>query len=177
MMRNLSKHIGLAIVLSGLSGAFVAAQAAPAPVFEPILDDIQQGLPEGLQFRLPATLPIEGELYPFVSGTSETELVVSLGATPDCSDASCIVSTIRATSVDVVAQGWPTSGENITPVAVNEGIEGYHYMFDEGDAISQLLMWHQDGVTYMITIATNDLPQEEFVAIARSMASEQPIAP
>ncbi|MEO1148730.1 MAG: DUF4367 domain-containing protein [Cyanobacteria bacterium J06638_22] len=177
MMRKLSKQISLAALLSGISGAFVAAYAAPAPVFEPILNDIQQELPEGLQFRLPADLPIEGELYPFVSGTSETELVVSLGATPDCSDPSCIISTIRATSVDVVAQGWPTSGENITPVTVNEGIEGYHYMFGEGDAISQLLMWQQDGLTYMITIATNDLPQEEFIAIARSMASEQPIAP
>ena len=176
MIRKFTHRVGLAALLLGYSGALFAAQAAPDPLFEPILDDLQQELPDGWQFRLPAALPSDSELYPFISQASETEVVVSLGLTPDCADPSCAVGLIGVTDVEPTADNWPPTGDNVTPVDLGPGIEGYYLQRGEGEAMNQLVMWQQDGLTYAIATLADSSSQEEFIAIARSMASEPPIS-
>ncbi|MEO0491150.1 MAG: hypothetical protein AAFZ49_16600, partial [Cyanobacteria bacterium J06659_2] len=141
MIRKFTHRVGLAALLLGYSGALFAAQAAPDPLFEPILDDLQQELPDGWQFRLPAALPSDSELYPFISQASDTEVVVSLGLTPDCADPSCAVGLIGVTDVEPTADNWPPTGENVTPVDLGPGIEGYYLLRGEGEAMNQLVMW------------------------------------
>ena len=176
MIRKFTHRVGLAALLLGYSGALFAAHAAPDPLFEPILDDLQQELPDGWQFRLPATLPSDSELYPFISQASDTEVVVSLGLTPDCADPSCAVGLIGVTDVEPTDDNWPPTGENVTPVDLGPGIEGYYLLRGEGEAMNQLVMWQQDGLTYAIATLADSSSQEEFIAIARSMVSEPPIS-
>ncbi|MBE9139194.1 hypothetical protein IQ254_18670 [Nodosilinea sp. LEGE 07088] len=175
MTRQLSSRVGLAALLLGFSSAFSIAHAAPDPLFEPILQDIQQELPPGWQFRLPAAVPSDSDLYPFISQASDTELIVSLGLTPDCADTSCTIGMIGATNAGPIVENWPPEGQNVTPVELGEGIQGYHLLQGESDAMNQLVMWQQDGLTYAIVTMASDPPQAEFVAIARSMVSEPPI--
>ena len=174
MMRTFTKRVGLAALMLGCSGAFVAAHAAPDPMFEPILDDIRQQLPDGWQFRLPAAVPSDSALYPFVSEATETQLVVSLGITPDCADPSCTIGMIGVTDPTTI-ESWPPAGETVTPVDLEGGIQGYYLIQGEGSAANQLVMWQQDGLTYAIVTLADSPSQGEFVEIARSMASEPPI--
>ncbi|MGF1569369.1 MAG: hypothetical protein ACFCVD_15090 [Nodosilinea sp.] len=176
MLKQVSHQVGLAALLIACSGAFGAAQAAPDPLFDAVLDDIRQELPEGWQFRLPTAVPSESELYPFISQATDTELIVSLGVTPDCAEASCSIGMIGVTNARSAPENWPPEGQNVTPVELSEGIQGYHFLQGEADTMNQLVMWQQDGLTYAIVTLANDPPQEEFVAIARSMANEPPIS-
>ncbi|MEM6520525.1 MAG: hypothetical protein AAF722_14485, partial [Cyanobacteria bacterium P01_C01_bin.70] len=150
---------------------------APDPLFEPIVDDIRQQLPAGWQFRLPAELPSDSELYPFISEATDTKLIVSLGITPDCQAANCTIGMIGVTDKDANTENWPPEGETVTPVELGEGIGGYHLVRGEGDAANQLVMWQQDGLVYAIATLASAPSQAEFVAIARSMANEPPIVP
>ncbi|MBE7384024.1 MAG: hypothetical protein F6J95_021725 [Leptolyngbya sp. SIO1E4] len=176
MMRKLPSKLGLAALLIGVSGAFTAAGAAPDPLFEPVLDEIRQELPEGWQFRLPAAVPSESELYPFISEASDTQLIVSLGLTPDCAAPDCTIGMIGVTNVEPTATDWPPEGRDVTPVDLSEGVQGYHLLRGEGAATNQLVMWQQDGLTYAIATLADAAPQEAFVAMARSMANEPPIS-
>ncbi|MDB9529174.1 hypothetical protein PN498_24490 [Oscillatoria sp. CS-180] len=175
MTTKFFRQAGLAALFIGLSSAFTAAHAAPDPLFAPVLDEIRAELPEGWQFRLPAEVPSEGEIYPFISSASDTELVVSLGITPDCADPSCTVGMIAATDTEISPEDL-AAAENVTPVELNTDIQGYHLLLGEGDTANQLVMWQQDGLTYTVVALANDPPQEQFVDIARSMANEAPIS-
>ena len=174
MIKRFSRKVGLAVLLVGISGAFTATSAAPDPLFEPVMDEIRQELPEGWQFRLPPNIPSESELYPFISEASDTRLVVSLGITPDCAAADCTIGMIGATSEEA---DWPPAGNSVTSVDLGAGVEGYHMVRGEGDASNRLVMWQQDGLTYAIVTLADLAPEEQLVAIARSMATEAPITP
>lgn len=178
-MRNLATQIGLAAFLSGFFCAFVEAHATPAPLFDPILDDIRQRLPERLQFRLPAVVPLEGEFYPFISKSYGTELIVGLGTTPDCDSIfrGCHIVEIRATTKDTMALSWSSHIDyTIVSVALNEDIEGSYIVLGGERVISQTLIWNQDETTYRISTGRNALSQDEFIAIARSMVNQPPIS-
>ena len=175
MIKKLPIKVGLAALLVDISGTFTAASAAPDPLFEPVIDEIRQELPEGWRFRLPSDIPSDGELYPFISEASDTRLVVSLGLTPDCAATDCTIGMIGVTSEESLSGNRPPSGERVTPVDLGAGIEGYHFLRGEGAASNRLVMWQQDGLTYAIVALADVTPEEQLVAIARSMANEPPI--
>ena len=176
MINKFLNTIGLTVCLLGLSTSFTVASASPAPLFEPVLDDIRRELPEGWQMRLPSSLPSNSELFPFISEATDIKLVISLGLTPDCASATCTIGMIGATDADATVQDWPPAGRNVTPVDLSQEIQGYHLLRGEGDATNQLIMWQQDGLVYGIVTMAGALNQEQLVTIARSMASEPPIS-
>ena len=175
MIRKLAHGIGLAVALVSLSGTFTAVTAAPAPLFDPVLDEIRQNLPEGWQFRLPAILASDGELYPFISEATDTKLIISLGITPDCASKNCTIGMIGATEIDTDSENLNIEGRDITPVDLGQELQGYHFLRGEGDAANQLVMWQQDGLLYAIATMADAMTQEQLVAVARSMASESPM--
>ena len=175
-MLKLPRKVSLAVLLVGLSSTFTAANAAPDPMFEPVLEEIRQELPQGWQFRLPAAVPSDGELYPFISEASDTKLVVSLGITPNCASPNCTIGMIGVTHVESTSQNWPPEGRNVTLVNLSEDVQGYHLLRGEGNATNQLVVWRQDGLLYAIVTLANATPQNEFVAMASSMVSEPPIS-
>ncbi|MBE9100131.1 hypothetical protein [Vacuolonema iberomarrocanum] len=176
MMKKLLVSIGLAPLLLGCAGNFAAANAAPAPLFDPVLDDIRRELPAGWQFRLPASIPGEGDLYPFISEATDTKLVISLGMTPDCNAMNCTIGMIGATDAESVTTDWPPEGRDRTSVSLTEEVDGYHLLRGEGPAAVRYVMWQQDGLVYAIATLADALPQDELVSVARSMATESPIS-
>jgi hypothetical protein len=174
-----TKHlapIGLAPLLLGCAGYFAVANAAPAPLFDSVLNEIRQELPPGWQFRLPPTLPGEGNLYPFISEATDTKLVISLGVTPDCDAMNCTVGMIGATNEVSALESWPPEGRDRTTVSVTDEIQGYHFLQGDGQSAVQFVMWQQDGLEYAIATLADALSKDELVAIARSMATEAPIS-
>lgn len=175
MFTKLLNKVGLATLFVGLSTIFAAANAAPDPLFEPVLDDIRSELPEGWQFRLPSVLPADSEIYPFVSEASDTQLVVSLGITPDCASADCIIGMIGALDVEANAGSWPPEGPSVKPVDLGQDLEAYYFLQGEGNTTNQLVMWQQDGLLYGIATLAAAMPEDQVVEMARSMAAEPPI--
>ncbi|MEO1148811.1 MAG: hypothetical protein AAFY26_24860 [Cyanobacteria bacterium J06638_22] len=176
MMTKRLAPIGLAPLLLGCAGHFAIANAAPAPLFDLVLDDIRRELPPGLELRLPASIPGEVDLYPFISEATNTKLVISLGLTPDCdATQACIVGVIGATNAEDALATWPPEGRDLTRVSVTDEIQGYHFLEGNGRSTVQFVMWQQDGMEYAVGTLADALTQGELVAIARSMASESPI--
>lgn len=66
------------------------ANAEPAPIFRPILRDIQNQLKTGWVMRLPSSVNIsEIQLYPQVITTIPGEFAVWLNSQPNCTSRSC----------------------------------------------------------------------------------------
>ena len=169
--------IGLAPLLLGCVGHFAIANAAPAPLFNSVLDDIRRQLPAGLEIRLPASIPGEVDLYPFISEATNTKLVISLGITPDCdATQACIVGVIGATNAEAALATWPPEGRDRTRVSVTDEIQGYHFLEGNGQSTVQFVMWQQGGMEYAVGTFADALTRGELVAIARSMATEAPIS-
>ena len=55
--RNVSLLAGITMMLGGVFGFSFKAMAAPADIFTPVLSDIRQQLPPGINLRLPAYFP------------------------------------------------------------------------------------------------------------------------
>ena len=68
MIRKFTHRVGLAALLLGYSGALFAAHAAPDPLFEPILDDLQQEL---------AQQPQDASVSPALSESDRYQALIS----------------------------------------------------------------------------------------------------
>ena len=152
MLKRQFGKITLATLCLGFCVGAAAANAAPAPLFDTVIDDIHQELPEGWQFRLPETIPAESKLYPFISESSETKFIVSLGITPDCAESNCTIGMIGATDSAAELNSWPPEGE--------------------GESANRLEMRQLDDLTYAIATLAEAVRQDQLVEVARSTAFE-----
>ncbi|MEL6854571.1 MAG: hypothetical protein AAFO83_05625 [Cyanobacteria bacterium J06607_13] len=169
--------VALATLFIGFWVGVPVANAAPDPVFDTAIDDIREALPEGWQFRLPSTLLSDGELYPFVSESSETTLVISFGVTPDCAASNCTIGMFGATDSEEELSGWPPEGNNVSSFEVGDRLQGYHLVRGAGQGANRLVMWRQDGLTYAIATLAEALTEDQLIEVARSTAFETPISP
>lgn len=152
----------------GVSSALAttAALAAPAPVFEPILDEVSQA---GTLLRLPTTIPTNIELYP--STIPQTNIVI-LDTEPDCEGIEC-------TALVVVKESeppplWPFIGANpFETINLADGVQA-HFWERDGMASWQ---WVQDDAFYVLTYNQEHFSKEEGLAMATSMATELPFTP
>lgn len=68
----------------------VSVNSEPAPIFTPILRDIQNQLPKGMVLRLPSRVNIRNiPIYPQVVTTIPGRFAVSLNTQPNCMDRVC----------------------------------------------------------------------------------------
>ncbi|MGD1900168.1 MAG: hypothetical protein ACFB16_24890 [Phormidesmis sp.] len=176
MLKRQFGKITLATLCLGFCVGAAAANAAPAPLFDTVIDDIHQELPEGWQFRLPETIPAESKLYPFISESSETKFIVSLGITPDCAESNCTIGMIGATDSAAELNSWPPEGNDVSTFVLGNDIQGYHLIRGEGESANRLVMWQQDDLTYAIATLAEAVTQDQLVEVARSTAFETPIS-
>ncbi|MEL6453111.1 MAG: hypothetical protein AAFQ40_00155 [Cyanobacteria bacterium J06623_5] len=169
--------VALATLFTGVWVSVPMANAAPDPVFDTAIDDIRQALPEGWQFRLPSTLLSEGELYPFVSESSDTTVVISLGVTPDCAASNCTIGMFGATDSEEALSSWPPEGNSVSTFEMGDRLEGYHLVQGAGPGANRLVMWRQDGLTYAIATLAEAMTEAQLIEVARSTAFETPIGP
>ena len=171
-LKNSWRLAGLIPLISGVVLSSSQAVAAPAPLFEPLINDIRQQLPQGASLRLPAYLPDSPiELFPyFVS--DDAGFRVNITAIRNCQLSSCA---LVAVGVLAETSSWPPQADTVSPISVTPDLDGYHLTWGEGAQKSHNIVWRQDGQIYGVGGLDIVATTEDLVAIARSMASEQPI--
>ena len=162
----------LKLGLVGLGvGMFAAtsALAAPAPLFEPILDELATSK---FPVRLPTAVPADVALYPSVRQIRADIHILTVGVTPDCTGERCLGFNI----VTIPEPGpWPAADNRltpITPVVLGNGIQGYSA---EARGFASV-EWMQDGSLYILNYRTTLLSTEDAIAMATSMVTEPPVS-
>jgi hypothetical protein len=149
-------------------------QAEPAPVFAPILSEVRQRLPQGLQMRLPATLPDRPEpLYAFVR-SSQKGLLVYLAIDPKCKQPNCSVDG-AAVFTDAEFASWQRKLANAKPITLPKGVQGYYLQQGKGEDADHFVIWQQEGSNYVVGVDNRNASEQELVQIAASMVSEPAI--
>ncbi len=152
----------------------VVVQAEPVALFKPILGDIQQQLPNGLQMRLPAYLPENAmTLHPFVKSDSKG-LQVYLSREAICNQPKCSVGGIAVFTQEGFSQ-WSRQLKNSTPVSLPNGIQGYYLALGKEENADHYVLWQQDGFGFVLGTDRRSASQQELIQIAASAVVESPI--
>lgn len=174
--------LSLTILATGLLGKLPSTTAAPAPIFRPILRDIQNQLPRNLVFRLPGNFPAKVARYgrpklEFQANRSRASLRITyIGCERDFPPGgrgyaiNCIPFTASSSSAsskhyqEFIEQFDENSGFEL-----RRNVRARHV---PGDGWNQI-EWIQDGVLFHIYSGVLNL--SELTQVARSMANELPI--
>lgn len=159
-----SLGLGLGSVL-----AATVALAAPAPVFQPILDEIPTDHPTLPALRMPATVPTDVELHPSIMPEAG---IVFLNTEPGCEAIACTALVIVAESEPPPL--WPFIGAN--PMKSVELVDGVQAHFWERDGMASF-QWLQDDALYILSYSQSIFSEEAAIAMATSMATEPPYLP
>ena len=143
--------------------------AAPAPVFEPILDEVPTDNPAIPALRIPATVPTDMELYPSIMPEAG---VLFLNTEPDCEAIGCTALMVSAQSEPPPL--WPFIGAN--PMKSLELVSGVQAHFWERDGMASL-QWLQNDALYVLSYSQAIFSEEAAIAMATSMATESPFLP
>ncbi|MCU0547420.1 MAG: hypothetical protein MUE44_35540 [Oscillatoriaceae cyanobacterium Prado104] len=180
--------VSLAILGVGILTRNQPATAEPAPIFRPLLRDIQAQLPRGMVMRLPVSIPYHSlppansnnTLYPYLY-SKNGELGITLYYFPKCRANSCFAGEFIVSKLDdykskleTIAK-WPCA--NATSVNIKPGIKGVYTNIrcgGSGDG-SQTIFWKQNGLTFSAQLRAAANIKQELLEIATSMASEPPI--
>jgi hypothetical protein len=164
-----SSLVGVSL-FTGFSGA----SAAPAPIFQPIVSELQSKLPSGWKLRLPAYLPeAPVQLYAYVR-SSPVITQVNIAISPDCATssqpASCTVGGIGVISPK--KKNWLPANQKFSRVSLTKGIKGYYMTRDGG----RFIFWEQDGQRYTLGAIANGLSTQDLIEVANSAINESPIS-
>ena len=171
MACNCLFKLGLSLGV-GLSNVFaiMPVLAAPAPLFEPILDELATATE---LVRLPAFVPADVELYPFIRQRYPGLHILNVGVTPECKAESCLGFNIVTASEP---SSWPPPEEDrllpLTSVVLGNGIQGY---YAEAGGFGRV-EWIQDGWLYTLIYRQELFSYEDAMAMATSMTSEPPVS-
>ncbi|MBD2034044.1 hypothetical protein H6F76_03130 [Leptolyngbya sp. FACHB-321] len=151
----------------------ISAQAEPASLFKPIVDDIQRQLPNGLKMRLPAYLPPEAlALHPFVQANAKG-LQVYLSPEANCKQPKCSVGGIAVFTQEGFSP-WSRQLKKGTPVSLPNGIQGYYLALGKKDT-DHYVLWQQDGFGFVLGTDRHSISQQELIQIAASTVVEPPL--
>ena len=172
MAYNQLFKLGLGLGAGIISNIFVISPilAAPAPVFEPVLDELSTAT----EFvRLPTFVPADVELYPSIRRQYPGLHILNVDVKPECKAESCLGLNIVTTSEPI---NWPPPENErltpLTPVVLGNGIQGYSA---EARGFGSI-QWMQDGSLYMLNYNVELFSFEDAIAMATSMASEPPVS-
>ncbi|MEL6400075.1 MAG: hypothetical protein AAFR26_13550 [Cyanobacteria bacterium J06626_4] len=157
----------------------LAAQAAPAPLFDAVLPDIQRQLPGDLQMRLPSYVPEQPEpLYPSVD-VGDTGLVVYLSPDPDCDrgvQPDCLtVGGAAVMHLTAFADWQQRHQDDLTSVALSSNITGDYLSVDYGAGEIRYVAWQQDQTGYVLGAVAEGISQDELLRVVNSMIESDPI--
>jgi hypothetical protein len=165
--------VGLGLLGANMN-SLLPVQAEPAPLFAPILPEVRQKLPQGLQMRLPATLPNRPEpLYPFVQ-SNQQGVMIYLAIDAKCKKVKCSVGGAGVFTDAGVAVWQPYLG-GATPVPLPNGVQGYYVQLGKGQETGHYVIWKQEGSNYVVGTNSQSASKQELVQVASSMVSEPAI--
>jgi hypothetical protein len=171
--------LSFSILVSGLLQQ-TRAIAEPAPLFQPLVEDIRQQLPKGLKIRLPAFMPESSiPLYPYIH-SDKNLFAINIAITPDCATAknssSCTAGGFGV--FNAKARNEPPKGDNVTPIHLGNGVKGFYFTRGSGENLHRYVFWQQDGLQYGLGVGggtSADVTQQELIDIAASTVNEVPI--
>ncbi|MGB5962594.1 MAG: hypothetical protein WBG73_18150 [Coleofasciculaceae cyanobacterium] len=174
----------------GIFGAGVLAKpqstiAEPAPIFKPILRDIQNQLPRGMAMRLPASLELinfQGKritIYPTLEPSRRGELRISLNTTPNCQAHSCQFGYIAAFQQNSNNYHLGLRSRGV-PITLRKNVSGVYVYVDIRGASTTpyaLVIWNQNNLSYLVSLPFSpglSVAQNKqlIINIATSMANE-----
>jgi hypothetical protein len=169
-----SKLLLISTIGVSLLANLSTATAAPAPIFRPIIPELQNKLPTGWKLRLPAYLPpAPVQLYAYVR-SSPVITQVNIAISPDCATssqpASCTVGGIGVISPQ--KKNWLPSKQKFTRVSLAKGIKGYYLTLNGG----RFIFWEQDRQRYTVGAIAQGLSTQDLIEIANSAINESPIS-
>ncbi len=165
--------LGCLVLGTGLLTSFPSATAQPAPLFQPLINDIRNELPKGWSIRLPSYFPTyPTKLYPYIQSDSKG-FRVNFAIKPNCSAPNCTIGGLAMLKSD--GKKFPPKGDNLTPINLSNGIRGYYFTLGSGRDKARYVYWEQDKDKFGIGGIAEVVSQKELIDIANSMANEPPI--
>ncbi len=167
--------------------------ATPAPIFRPIIRNVQNQLPRRMIMRLPASLDITGvngriRIYPILEPNSRSCFGrncfrISLASEPDCQARACglgYIATFRPSSdyADIVQSLGDERYRVTSSISLREGIRGTYVYADPRGVSSgpfSAVIWNQNGQTFIVSLPFSQQEKQKIINIAISMANEPPI--
>jgi hypothetical protein len=177
----------LAVLATSSLTLLQSAAAAPAPIFRPIIREIQNQLTRGMVMRLPASLEltnIDGErvtIYPILEPDSREELRISLVTEPNCQARYCQWGYIATFQPSLNHSNFLESVgtdqyRHTARITLKKGIIGTYVNADTGGVSSipfGVVIWEQDGQTFVVSLPL--VNKQKILDIAISIANELPI--
>lgn len=172
------------------------SQAKPAPIFQPIIEEIRDRIPADFKMRLPASLPSVAEdleLYAFIPdddldlislGEGEQNIFTVLVAdADDCEDKDdpldCTVGIIGVTEItsesDLQVSDLPSDSVDITRIKLSQDAKGFYFVQDED---YQFVVWKQDRLAHLLIAkkcSDDCASKQELIDMAKSAANEPAI--
>ena len=161
----------------------------PAPLFRPILQDIQNQIPPGLQMRLPTFMPdASGPIpryYPVVYADTDGLSIILAAGTETCLEQAqtngSVAGVCYAGSINVSFKGNEStsssansSHESRAPITLKEGVRGFYTLGNRfGSGYRPYVQWEQDGMIY--TIGGHGMTRQQLLDVAISMANQPTI--
>jgi hypothetical protein len=200
-----NKSLTLSLTVLGLIGTtsvyLPEANAAPDPVFSPILQDIRDKLPRGMVMRLPSVLRLydyQGQkitVYPDAEQRNRDELSVILYSQPNCGGGrggrSCFFGRLSVSQnltefennlisnpiSKETQRGYPNricgivTRRNLALNSITQAISVDYDTCGASSGRSNYIIWKQDGLFFLVTAGS----EARNTDIATSMANEPPI--
>jgi hypothetical protein len=170
--------VGLVILSPGSLSRPQSATAAPAPIFRPLIRDIQNKLTRNLVFRLPSNLPASATRWGNpkiefrVDSDSATLGIKYVGCERDYPPGgrgyaiNCIPFSVSSSTLSSQKYRERPKGNVFK---LNNNLQAYHF---QGDGFS-IISWIQDGIYF--SIYSPSVSYNELIQVARSMVNEPPI--
>ena len=187
-MKNRSL-LGITLVCTVL-GAYCltkpqTANAEPAPLFRPILGDIQTQLPRGMVMRLPAVIPNPPSGIPgyrptiIPSNAPEGGYLAIVLVTSNCPETR-LVAVCDTGRIFVERRNSNTNQrlrenqQQGSSISLKTGVRGFYrsYIQPTRGKMHEII-WEQDGMIF--GVMSRSMSQEQVINVAISMANELPI--
>jgi hypothetical protein len=174
MNKRLLLSFGISFAILGF-GSFTKLQfanAAPAPIFQPLIRDIRNQLPRGMIMRLPAFLPPSStKLYPSID-SGDGYFTVVLGSQPGCNFNACLTGSISVARPNSdPGNDW----QNGTPVTLGSRIRGFYSSYSTmSGGETRSITWEQNGMIF--DVSSRLMSRRQLIDIATSMTNEPPIS-
>ena len=146
--------------------AIAPAFAVPAPVFDPVLDELATST---APIRLPSLVSTDVELHPVARELYPGAHILAMRTQPECRAERCLGFQI----VTVAEPGpWPAPADQrltpLTGVVLGDGIQAYSSKAGGFGSVE----WMQDGALYIMIYSENIFSLEDAIAMATSMVTE-----
>jgi len=183
----LSLIVNLAILGVGVLTRNQPANAEPAPMFRPILRDIQTQLSKNMVMRLPAAIPnppsgIPGYRPAIISSNArEGGYLAIILVTSNCPETR-LVAVCDTGRIFVERRNSNTNQrlrenqQKGSSISLKTGVSGFYRSYIQSTrGKMHEIIWEQDGMIF--GVMSRSLSQEQVINVAISMANELPIKP